>query len=261
MIADSTFQISRDKNQRELDDKLSQLASLRDAELSNKRLTEAQKDAINAKYAAKEKALKQKAWKQQHKADLAQAWVNMALGIGKAAINVWPLPAIPMMAMAALNGGLQIAAVSSQKMPEFSGGGFTKQDPNNLAPAGIVHANEYVIPAAGVKNPRLRPFLDTLEMARLNKSLPTLNPSILQSVPAKRFSSGGYTSQSSTNSDIPAGILPGANISIPDMAAAMHRFADAVTNLQKNGVQGKWSLFDLEKIQRDKAQLLSATEM
>ncbi|MFZ4550082.1 MAG: hypothetical protein ACOYN4_21720, partial [Bacteroidales bacterium] len=75
MIADSTFQISRDKNQRELDDKLTQLATLRDAELSNKRLTEAQKDAINAKYAAKEKTLKQKAWKQQHKADLAQAWV------------------------------------------------------------------------------------------------------------------------------------------------------------------------------------------
>jgi len=261
MIADASFQISRDNNQRELDSKLSQLATLRDAELSNKRLTESQKDAINAKYAAKEKAIKQKAWKQQHKADLAQAWVNMALAIGKAAINVWPLPAIPMMAMAALNGGLQIAAVSSQKMPEFSEGGFTKQDPNNLAPAGIVHANEYVIPAAGVKNPMLRPFLDTLEMARLNNSLPTLNPSILQSVPANRFSSGGYTSPSTQSIPAPAGILPGANVSIPDMAAAMHRFADAVSNLQKNGVQGKWSLFDLEKIQKSKSQLESASNM
>ena len=163
--------------------------------------------------------------------------------------------------MAALNGGLQIAAVSSQKMPEFSEGGFTKQDPNNQAPAGIVHANEYVIPAAGVKNPKLRPFLDTLEMARINNSLPTLNPAILQSVPAKRFSSGGYTSQSSSNIATPAGILPGANVSTPDMAAAMHRFADAVTNLQNNGVQGKWSLFDLEKIQKDKANLQSATDM
>ncbi|MFZ4548358.1 MAG: hypothetical protein ACOYN4_13015, partial [Bacteroidales bacterium] len=150
---------------------------------------------------------------------------------------------------------------SSQKMPEFSEGGFTKQDPDNLAPAGIVHANEYVIPAAGVKNPRLRPFLDTLEMARLNNSLPTLNPSILQSVSAKRFSSGGYTSQSSSNIDAPSGILPGANVSIPDIASAMHRFADAVNNLQKNGVQGKWSLFDLEKIQRDKARLQAATDM
>jgi hypothetical protein len=261
MIADSTFQISRDKNQRELDDKLTQLATLRDAELSNKRLTEAQKDAINAKYAAKEKALKQKAWKQQHKADLAQAWVNMALAIGKAAINVWPLPAIPMMAMAALNGGLQIAAVSSQKMPEFSEGGFTKQDPNNLAPAGIVHANEYVIPAAGVKNPKLRPFLDTLEMARLNKSLPTLNPAIFQKTIPSQFSTGGYTSQPSVNTTMPAGILSGANVSIPDMASAMHRFADAVNNLQKNGVQGKWSLFDLEKIQKDKTNLQSATDM
>jgi hypothetical protein len=60
---------------------------------------------------------------------------------------------------------------------------------------------------------------------------------------------------------MPAGILPVANVSIPDMAAAMHRFADAVNNLQKNGVQGKWSLFDLEKIQKDKANLQSATDM
>ena len=259
MIADATFQISRDNNQRELDAKLTQLATLKDAELSSKRLTESQKDSINAKWAAKEKALKQKAWKQQHKADLAQAWINMALAIGKAAINVWPLPAIPMMAMAALSGGLQIAAVSSQKMPEFLEGGFTKQDANNLAPAGFVHANEYVIPAAGVKNPHIRPFLDTLEMARLNKSLPTLNPSLL-TVPPSRFISGGYTSHSSSQS-LPTGILPGANNSIPDMATAMNRFADAVTNLQKNGVQGKWSLFDLEKIQKNKSQLESASNM
>ena len=163
--------------------------------------------------------------------------------------------------MAALNGGLQIAAVSSQKMPEFLEGGFTKQDPNSMAPAGIVHANEYVIPAAGVKNPKLRPFLDTLEMARLNKSLPTLNPAIFQKTIPSQFSTGGYTSQPSVNTTMPAGILSGANVSIPDMASAMHRFADAVNNLQKNGVQGKWSLFDLEKIQKDKTNLQSATDM
>ena len=53
-IADTIFQIERDKNQRILDEKLTALNTLRDAELSNKHLTEKQKDAINAKYLAKE---------------------------------------------------------------------------------------------------------------------------------------------------------------------------------------------------------------
>jgi hypothetical protein len=184
----------------------------------------------------------------------------MALAIGKAAINIWPLPAIPMMAMAALNGGLQIAAVSSQKMPEFSEGGFTKQDPNNLAPAGIVHANEYVIPAAGVKNPKLRPFLYTLEMARLNKSLPTLNPAVFTSTSVDRFSSGGYTSNSTSNIQ-PSTTATGISPTVPDMSAAMHRFADAVDKLQKDGIRGNWSLFDLEKIQKNKSQIESASNM
>jgi hypothetical protein len=260
MIADATFQISRDKNQRELDDKLSQLAMLRDAELSNKRLTENQKDAINAKYAAKEKLLKQNAWKQQHKADLDQAWINLALSVGKAAINIWPLPAIPMMAMAALQGGLQIAAISAQKMPAFSEGGFTSKNSDNLTPAGIVHANEYVIPAEGVNNPQLQPFLKMLEVARLKKSLPQLNPAVM-GFGNNFFSDGGFTTKTSTSVSTPAGILPGSSLSIPDMSVAMHRFANAIDKLQENGIQGKWNLFDLEKIQKDKSNIQSATNM
>ena len=260
MIADATFQISRDKNQRELDDKLNQLATLRDAELSNKRLTENQKDAINAKYAAKEKVLKQNAWKQQHKADLAQAWINLALSVGKAAINIWPLPAIPMMAMAALQGGLQIAAISAQKMPAFSEGGFTSRNSDNLTPAGIVHANEYVIPAEGVNNPQLQPFLQMLEVARLKKSLPHLNPAVL-GMGNNFFSTGGFTTKSGTSESTPAGILPGSTFNIPDMSAAMHRFANAIDKLQENGIQGKWNLFDLEKIQKDKSNIQAATNM
>ena len=260
MIADATFQISRDKNQRELDDKLNQLAMLRDAELLNKHLTENQKNAINAKYAAKEKALKQNAWKQQHKADLAQAWVNLALSVGKAAINIWPLPAIPMMAMAALQSGLQIAAISAQKMPAFSEGGFTSKNSDNLTPAGIVHANEYVIPAEGVNNPQLQPFLQMIEVARLKKSLPTLNPAIL-GTGNNFFAAGGFTTKSGTSGSTPAGILPGSSLTIPDMSAAMLRFANAIDKLQENGIHGKWSLFDLEKIQKDKSNIQSATNM
>ena len=204
---------------------------------------------------AKEKALKAAAWKKQHQADVIQAIVSAALAVIKAAPN------IPLMIAAGIAGVASIAIVSSQKAPEFLEGGFTQSDANNNKAVGIVHANEYVIPAAGVNNPKLRPFLDTIEMARLNKSLPTLNPILLNSNTVGRFNSGGYTSNSTAKPTMPTGILPGANLPSPDMSAAMHRFADAVEKLQKNGIRGNWSLFDLEKIQKNKSQIQSATEM
>ena len=261
MIADAEFQISRDKHQRELDDKLSQLAKQRDAELSNKRLTESQKDAINLKFDAKERKLKAAAWKKQHRADLAQAWVNLALSVGKAAINVWPLPAIPMMAMAALEGGLQVAAVASQKMPEFYEGGYTQSAGSNRKPAGIVHSNEYVIPAEGVNNPQLRPFLDTIEMARLNGNLPRLNPAIFNNGFAG-FQEGGFSSIPARKVQSSKVDNPVENLQLsPEVLQVMKGFTDAMNNIQKNGVRGNWSLFDLEKIQKGKSSIQSSTEM
>jgi hypothetical protein len=261
MIADAEFQISRDKHQRELDDKLSQLAKQRDAELSNKRLTESQKDAINLKFDARERKLKAAAWKKQHKADLAQAWVNLALSVGKAAINVWPLPAIPMMAMAALEGGLQVAAVASQKMPEFYEGGYTQSAGSNRKPAGIVHTNEYVIPAEGVNNPQLRPFLDTIEMARLNGNLPRLNPAIFNNGFAG-FQEGGFSSIPARKAHGLKVDQPVENLQLsPEVLQVMKGFTDAMINIQKNGVRGNWSLFDLEKIQKGKSSIQSSTEM
>lgn len=194
-IADAEFQISRDKNQQVLDEKLSSLQKEREVELSNKYLTESQKNAINVEYDGKEKAVKQDAWKKQHKADVAQAWVNLALGVGKAAINMWPVPAIPMMAAAAISGGLQVSAVTSQKMPQFSVGGFTATDSSNFTPVGVVHANEYVVPEVGVNNPSLRPVLNMIEVARQSGNLPSLNAQTVMKSLGSGFKDGGYTSQ------------------------------------------------------------------
>jgi TP901 family phage tail tape measure protein len=193
-IADAEFQISRDKNQQELDEKLSSLQKEREVELSNKYLTESQKNAINVEYDGKEKAVKQDAWKKQHKADVAQAWVNLALGVGKAAINMWPVPAIPMMAAAAISGGLQVSAVTSQKMPQFSVGGYTATDSSNFTPVGVVHANEYVVPEVGVNNPSLRPVLNMIEVARQSGNLPSLNSQAIMKSLGSGFKDGGSTS-------------------------------------------------------------------
>jgi hypothetical protein len=54
---------------------------------------------------------------------LAQAAINMAMSISMAAVNSWPVPAIPMMALAAAAGAAQIAAIQSQNIPSYGSGG------------------------------------------------------------------------------------------------------------------------------------------
>ncbi|MFZ4545876.1 MAG: phage tail tape measure protein [Bacteroidales bacterium] len=260
-LNDTIFTIVKNRQQAEFDREMSLIEKKRKAELDNKNLTEAQKAAINEKYDKQASALKAKQFKKNQNASMLQAAINGALGITKTfAFYGFTPPGWVAAAAQAAATLMQIAVIKSTPVPEFSQGGYTLSSNSNQTPAGIVHANEYVIPAAGVNNPRLRPFLDTLEMARLNKSLPTLNPAVISSTSAGRFSSGGYTSTHSGNMPT-SGSASGSNLSIPDMSAAMHRFADAVEKLQKDGVRGNWSLFDLEKIQRNKSQLESATDM
>lgn len=188
-VADTIFQIKKDKNQQALDDTLKKLEEERNAELSNKNLTERQKDAINAEYDAKAKKLKQAAWKKQHKMDLLQAIAGAALGVIKA------IPNIPLMIAAAIAGGLGVATIASQKMPEFSEGGFTATDSSNKKPAGIVHANEYVVPEQGVNNPELQPILNAFEVARQSGNLPRLNSRTILKSMGKGFAKGGSTSE------------------------------------------------------------------
>lgn len=251
-IADTIFQIEKEKNQRILDEKLSALEKERTAELSNKNLTEAQKDAINKKYDAKTRAIKAAAWKKQHNADMIQAVVSTALAVIKAA------PVVPLMIAAGVAGAASLATIAGQKPPEFFVGGYTSTSSNNKKPAGIVHDNEYVVPAEGVNNPQLRPLLDTIEMARQSGNLPRLNPAV-HNTGFGGFGAGGSTSNTGIGNA--SRFNQGSQSSAPDMSAAMHRFADAVEGLQKNGVRGNWSLWDLEKIQQDKANIQSSTQM
>lgn len=55
--------------------------------------------------------------------DLAQAMINAAMAVSMAAVNKWPIPAIPMMALAAAAGAAQVAAVASQRIPSYGSGG------------------------------------------------------------------------------------------------------------------------------------------
>ena len=107
-------------------DRREQLIDNLNAEMAAQRASLAQEKKIEKE---KEKA-EEKKKKLEHdqavakkKMDLAQAYINAAMAVSMAAVNHWPVPAIPMMALAAAAGAAQIAAVASQNIPSYGTGG------------------------------------------------------------------------------------------------------------------------------------------
>lgn len=107
-------------------DRRQQLIDQLNAEMAAQRASLAQEKKIERE---KEKA-EEKKKKLEHdqavakkKMQLAQAAINMAMAVSMAAVNNWPIPAIPMMALAAATGAAQIAAIQSQNIPSYGSGG------------------------------------------------------------------------------------------------------------------------------------------
>lgn len=120
-IADSVFSIMSNNIQAESDAKISAIEKQREKELSNKNLTEKQKQAIQEKYDKQISAEKLRAWKAQKKADILSATINTALAVTRALPN-WILAAA-----AGVAGAAQVAVIASQKPPQFATGGFIPQ--------------------------------------------------------------------------------------------------------------------------------------
>lgn len=106
-------------------DRRQQLIDQLNAEMAAQRASLAQQKRIEKE---KEKAEHKKAdleydqAKARKRMQLAQAAINAAMAVSMAAVNNWPIPAIPMMALAAATGAAQIAAVKSQYIPKPSYG-------------------------------------------------------------------------------------------------------------------------------------------
>ncbi|RQO65069.1 hypothetical protein DBR40_24665 [Pedobacter sp. KBW01] len=115
-VSDAYFSIAANNRQRETDMALRELDRQRQGELANKNLTEKQKEVINAKYDAKVRAEKLKAWQADRNAALSQAIINGALAVVKALPNVFASVA------AGIAAAAQIAVIAAQKPPEFGVG-------------------------------------------------------------------------------------------------------------------------------------------
>ena len=107
-------------------DRREQLIDLLNAEMAAQRASLEQEKRIERereKAEEKKKKLEHDQAVAKKKMQLAQAAINMAMAISMAAVNSWPIPAIPMMALAAAAGAAQIAAIQSQNIPSYGSGG------------------------------------------------------------------------------------------------------------------------------------------
>lgn len=94
------------------------------AEMEAERAAHIQKQKIEQEQERQQKKqdeLEKKRKKAQYKRDMLQAIVNGAMAVTMAAINSWPIPAIPMMALAGATTAAQIAIMAANK-PYAKGG-------------------------------------------------------------------------------------------------------------------------------------------
>lgn len=137
-------------------DRRQQLIDMLNAEMAAQRASLAQEKKIERereKAEEKKKKLEHDQAVAKKKMQLAQAAINMAMSISMAAVNHWPIPAIPMMALASAAGAAQIAAIQSQNIPSYGSGGVIqgKSHKEGGVPAVVgnspieLEGNEFII--------------------------------------------------------------------------------------------------------------------
>lgn len=195
------------------------LKSRYDSGLVSEEQYNAQVEAMEEEEDAKQEEMELKQAKRTKAVNLIQSIINTALSVTKTIAQWgWPAGAVPAGIVAAF-GAAQTALIAAQ--PVTAGaeeGGFVNttrsQDGKRFkarlspdkrgfvsSPTILVGENggEYVIPAEGLGNPSLLPFVNTLETARRAGTLRSLNfETIYPAGSAVGRASGGFTGNSTT---------------------------------------------------------------
>ncbi|MEI7594513.1 MAG: phage tail tape measure protein [Bacteroidota bacterium] len=265
-ISDTIFTIHNNRRAADFENEMSILERQKQKELSQKNLTESQKNAINNKYAAKEAALKKKQWKSQQEAAALQTLINGALAITnilatmpKADYGVASALAI---AAAAVTTAAQEAVILSTPMPQFSEGKYPaigkddgktyKSNLINNAKTGMVENPAILVgekPELIIDNP-------TLQRLMINF------PEAIQAIYAARengipqYAKGKFKEFSGGEKRM-AILAPGYN-DLKNQASDQklllsidNRLAEISVSLS-SPVRAKVVMSDLEKVERDK---------
>ena len=221
-----------------------------DAGLITEAQYNAEIEAMDAEYADKEEEMALKQAKREKSLSLTQAIINTAMGVTKALGSMAPPLNFINAGIVAAMGAAEIALISSTPITTgYARGGKMKvkraQDGRLFdarlspdargfisSPTALVaeDGTEYVIPADGVANPSLAPFLNTIETARRRGTLKDLSYESLYTPSFTGRTSGGFV-----NPDISVKTTAGqsfeTNISSdPKILALLKEISDKLDN-------------------------------
>lgn len=237
------------KQQAQLDHKLSMLNAEKEAELSQKNLTEQQKAEIEKRYNEKARKLKREQWIKERNATAISTIVQTALAVMKAAPNV------ALQVATGIAGALAVTEIMAQPVPEFSRGRY-----NVTGVSGRQYNADYA--GRAVTGLYTRPALVAETGAELivdpatTRNLQMNFPGVMEAISAARvpqYADGRYPSATAS---------PG-NVSLQDggFVSAVGEFKQVVAALMQYGIRAKVSLNDLEDVQEKRDTIEAATEM
>ena len=245
----SEFQAAKEKKQlkdyeKANDQKKKSLEKRLNAGLITEAQYNAQVEQMDAEKDAYQEALELKQAKRQKAQKITQSIINTALGVTKT-LAEWGIPwGIAPAAIMGAMGAVETALIAAQPITTgYEEGGVIstvrEQDGKRFkarlspdrrgfisGPTVLVGENggEYVVPSDGLANPSLQPFLATMEIARRNGTLRSLNfDAIYPVATAIGRASGGYTAPDAGQS----------SVTIPAGSTGEARLAKAIETLEK----------------------------
>lgn len=253
------FEKDQDKKRTELQRRL-------DAGLISESQYNAEIEAMDAEYAAKEEEMALKQAKREKALSLTQAIINTAMGVTKALGSMVPPLNFINAGIVAAMGATEIALIASTPITTgYAKGGRMKvkreQDGKifdaRLSPdeRGFINGptalvsedgTEYVIPADGVSNPSLAPFLNTIETARRQGRLKNLTFESLYAPSMTGRASGGFVD---SEASVPATSGHYSGMS-PELEAILNRILDKLDNPVPAIVQMLGSKGLIEQLER-----------
>ena len=237
--------------QKDNEKKKKALKSRYDAGLMSQEQYNARVEEMEAEEEARREEMEIKQAKRSKALSLSQAIIQTSLAVMKtfAEWGGWPAGVAPAAIMTAL-GAAQIAMIAAQPVGAEEGGFVnTRRAQDGKAfkarlspdkrgfvssPTVLVGENggEYVIPADGLSNPTLLPFVATMEEARKAGTLKSLNFEAVYPVGAAiGRESGGFTN-TSTGSVTGSGSVSGGNVASTS-SATDERLLEAIELLNK----------------------------
>lgn len=185
-VANAAFSILQNNIKNQSDAKIKGLEKDKAAELSNKSLTNTQRQAIEAKYQKQEAAEKVKAFKSEQKASILQAVINGALAVTKATSQAGMLAAFVIPGIIA-STAIQVATIAAQKPPQYAQGGLHYQSDGRgaLLPGysstdntnAYLRSGEAIVVSEAMRNPWARNLVSAINVAHGGRDFSIPNPS------------------------------------------------------------------------------------